>query len=287
VSAARGLEERFTSHQGRRLRYLVGGSGPHMLLCHGFIGSAENFAEWFGELLPRRTLIVPDLPGFGESMHVPGRHHAAALAEAAVTAVRDAGAHEYDLGGLCLGAGVALAVQRLRPADTRRLVLHTPLLAPHIVRKRFHVQVRVMTAPGMFPLIGWLSRRRVVSDAYKRIFVEGADVDAAAAQVNFDNQLRAHPRAAREWLLEGLRRDDAGALRSASHPVLILVAADDRIVNVPRMVAAAALGGRTRVAVIEEAGHGWTEASVRRQLELITAFLDDRPLPDRSGMAAA
>ena len=47
TGAAAGLEERFTNHEGRRLRYLVGGSGPNLLMCHGFIGSAENFADWF------------------------------------------------------------------------------------------------------------------------------------------------------------------------------------------------------------------------------------------------
>ena len=67
------LEERFTTHEGRPLRYLTGGSGPPMLLCHGFIGSAENFDDWFPELLQRRTVVVPDLPGFGKSAPLAAR----------------------------------------------------------------------------------------------------------------------------------------------------------------------------------------------------------------------
>ena len=51
TSAVNGLEERFTKHEGRRLRYLIGGTGPPLLLCHGFIGSAENFNDWFDVLL--------------------------------------------------------------------------------------------------------------------------------------------------------------------------------------------------------------------------------------------
>lgn len=286
MSAARGLEERFTSHAGRRLRYLIGGTGPYMLLCHGFIGSAENFREWFDELLPRRTLIVPDLPGFGESMPLPGTHGARMLAAAVLAAAGDAGAQEYDLAGLCLGAGVALEIQHLRPSATRRLVLHTPLLAPEIVRNRFHLQVRLMTAPVVFPFFVWLSRRRVVSDLYKRLMVEGSEVEAGAAQVNFDNQLRAEPRAAREWLLEGLRRDDTTLLRDPRHPVLILVAEDDRIVDVPRMIEMVGRDERVRIAVMGEAGHAWTREYVERQLAVITAFLEDRPLPIPAGVAA-
>jgi pimeloyl-ACP methyl ester carboxylesterase len=287
LPAARGLSERVTAHQGRRLRYLIGGHGPPMLLCHGFIGSAENFHTWFDELMVRRTLVVPDLPGFGDSMPFATRAHGAlTLAEAAIAVADDAGAHEYDLAGLCLGAGVALAVQRLRPHASRRLVLHTPLLAPHIIRKRFHLQVRVMTAPGVYPAIVWLSRRRVVSDLYKRLLVEGSDFDAAEAQVNFENQLRADVRAARDWLREGLRLDDLDALRDPRHPVLVLVASNDRIVDVERLVETVRPSDRVSVAVIDEAGHAWTPAYIRRQLELIAAFLDDRPLPLTSSVAA-
>jgi len=61
------LEERFLTHEGRRVRYLMGGSGPAMLLCHGFVGSAENFDDWLAALVTRRTVIAPDLPGFGKS----------------------------------------------------------------------------------------------------------------------------------------------------------------------------------------------------------------------------
>jgi pimeloyl-ACP methyl ester carboxylesterase len=257
-----------------------------MLLCHGFIGSAENFDAWFGELAARRTLVVPDLPGFGDSMPLASPHHAGALAEAALSAASDAGASEYDLAGLCLGAGVALAVQRRRPAATRRLVLHTPLLAPRIVRRRFHLQVRVMMAPGVYPFIVWLSRRRIVSDLYKRFMVEGSNVDATAAQVNFDNQRRADPSAAREWLLEGLQLDDLDALTDPRHPVLILVAADDRIVDAGLLTRTVRAGDRVSVAVIDSAGHAWTDAAVRRQLALITAFLDGLPLPASAGAAA-
>src|SRR4029077_14796841 len=57
TSVVNGLEERFTTYKGKRLRYLTGGSGPALLLCHGFIGSAENFTDWFDVLLQRRTIV--------------------------------------------------------------------------------------------------------------------------------------------------------------------------------------------------------------------------------------
>lgn len=286
MSTAAGMEERFTAHRGRRLRYLIGGTGPGMLLCHGFIGSAENFDDWYAELLQRRTLVVPDLPGNGFSMPLAALHDADSMAEAALSAADDAGLRDYDLAGLCLGAGVALAVRRLRAPEVRRVILHTPLLNPRLVRRRFHLQLGLMMSRLVYPTIVWLGRQRVTSDLYKRFMVEGDSVDPDAAQANFDNQLRANPRASREWLLDGLSRDDVAALADSHHRMLILVAAEDRIVDGPRIARTLAGNPNIAVALIDDAGHGWTATYVRRQLELITAFLDDQPLPLPSTEAA-
>jgi pimeloyl-ACP methyl ester carboxylesterase len=274
------LEERFVAHDGSTVRYLIGGAGPPLVLCHGFLGSAENFETWFDELSRIRTLVVPDLPGCGASGALPaGRHTASALAAAVDTVCADAGLDHFDIGGLCLGASVAMAVLQRRPEAVDHIVLHTPLLAPALVRRRFHLQVRGFMAPGIFPAIIWLSRQRVVSDLYKRLAVEGDNVDRAAAEMNFRNQLRAHPRAVREWLLDGLGRDDVATLRAAARPVLMIVAADDRIVDVPLLSRTVAGLPAVQLAEVADAGHGWTESYIRRQLELITAFLLDRPLP--------
>jgi len=282
-----GLEERFTKHEGRPLRYLTGGSGPPLLLCHGFIGSAENFADWFDVLLSRRTIIAPDLPGFGRSAPMAGGHTVTALAGAAVTAANDAGVDHFDVAGLCLGSPVALAVQRARPRDTGRLILHTPLVAPELIRRMFHIQVGFMIAPFVYPGIVWLAHQRTTSDIYKRFMVEGKDVDPVAAKANFENQLIADPRAAREWLSDVLRRQDLAQVRGSGNPTLILVAENDRIVNVPRLEAAVAGIPTVSFDVIRQAGHAWSPELSRRQRALIAAFLDDLPLPVSNDAAVA
>lgn len=274
------LEERFTTHAGGRVRYLVGGDGPALVLCHGFLGSAENFETWFDALSQVRTLVIPDLPGCGSSAPLHRARHSAGRLAGAVDAVcREVAVERYDIAGLCLGVSVAMALLQQRPAAVGRMVLHTPLLAPALVRRRFHAQVRGFMAPGIFPAITWLSRRRVVSDLYKRLLVEGDNVDASAAEMNFLNQLRAEPRAMREWLLDGLARDDVALLRNSGRQALIIVAADDRIVDVPLLRRTVADMDAVRLVEVEHAGHGWTESYVRRQVELITAFLSDSPLP--------
>ena len=287
TSSVNVLEERFTTHEGRPLRYVTGGSGPALLLCHGFIGSAENFADWFDVLLTRRTIIAPDFPGFGRSQPLSGGHTAPALARAVLAAAADAGADHFDVAGLCLGSPVALAVQRARPQETQRVILHTPLVAPALVRRRFHLQVGFMLAPLVYPGIVWLSHQRRMSDIYKRFMVEGKDVDPVAAKANFENQLLANPRAAREWLHDALRRHDLAQIRGSGRPTLILVAEHDRIVDVPRLEAAVAGVPAVSFDVIRQAGHAWSPELSRRQRALIAAFLDDLPLPSAEETAVA
>ena len=273
------LDERWADHRGGRVRYLIGGDGPPLVLCHGFLGSAENFETWFEELARIRTLVIPDLPGCGDSTPLPGRHTSRPLAEAVGSVLDDAGVRRFEVGGLCLGTSVAMSLVRDRPGAVSRIVLHTPLLSPLLVRRRFHHQVRGMMAPGVFRSISWLSRRRVVSDLYKRLVVEGDNVDATAAEANFRNQVRAHPRAVREWLLHGLSRNDVALLRRCGLPALVIVARDDRIVDVEALAAVVADIPSVRMVTVDDAGHGWTAAYVRRQLDVITAFLGNGPLP--------
>lgn len=257
-----------------RLRFVTGGIGPVLVLCHGFLGSAENFEGWLPALLPRRTVLIPDLPGFGASAPLPGRHTAAGLA-GELEALTDAlGHHRFDIAGLCLGASVALELARRRPERVDSLVLHTPLLHPSVVRRRFHAQAAAFTAPGVFAAITWLAHQRRASDWYKRHLVEGAEVDQRSAQINFDNQLRASPRAARAWLRDGLRHDFRALVAGWPRPVLLIVAADDWIVDVPKLAQLARRHPQVEVAAVEAAGHGWDQPFIERQQALLGSFLD-------------
>ncbi len=282
------LERVFEAGHGR-VRYVTSeGDGPPLLLCHGFLGSAENFRHWIGAIGTRRRLIIPDLPGFGASHRLPWEHSSERLA-CEILAIMD---HEgvgtsFDLGGLCLGADTAMAVAALRPEAVHQIILHTPLLAPQFVRRRFHMQAAMLTAAGVYPSIVWLSRQKAVSDLYKRFVVEGPNVDIEEAELNFRNQCLADPRAAREWLRTSLRASRLSILRSMNCPTLLMAARNDRILNVERLVEEVKDLDQLTLAIFEDAGHGWDEAFITRQLIVITAFLDGESMPNESWLWGA
>lgn len=65
--AEEGLEKVETELAGHRLVYWWGGEGPLLVLLHGAGHQAGSWAPVVGPLLVGHSLLIPDLPGHGES----------------------------------------------------------------------------------------------------------------------------------------------------------------------------------------------------------------------------
>jgi len=269
------MEERFVVLGGKRVRYLIGGEGKPLVLCHGFISSGEEFGGRFAALACQRTLIAPDLPGNGQSDPLGVRHTAEAMAATVWALLAHLGVRSFDLAGLCLGASVACAMARDDADAVDHLILHTPLLGEALIRPQYRWQVRILASRALWPTVVWLSRQRAVSDLYKRLAIEGKDVDPHTADVNYLNQRRADPRAAREWINDALGRQDLELVRSRSKPTMIIVPEHDRLVNVGRLREMVAPLGNVELVVDGQGGHGWSPDAVGRHLAAMRLALAD------------
>jgi pimeloyl-ACP methyl ester carboxylesterase/membrane protein DedA with SNARE-associated domain len=111
-----------------RLAYDIAGPADHpgapvVVLLHGSPGSKRDFASVVPELATRYRVIVPDLPGFGDSEHeVPDyafRAHARYVLEL-LDAIGVADAH---IVGFSMGGGVALSLTDLAPRRVRSITM--------------------------------------------------------------------------------------------------------------------------------------------------------------------
>ena len=270
---------------GQPMRCLIAGEGRPLLLCHGFLSSAEEFGGRFRALALHRRLIIPDLPGNGGSPPLATAHTVEALAASLDELLDGLGIVDFDVAGLCLGASVASALARRCGDRIDRMVLHTPLIAANLVRRRYREQVRILTFPPLWRGVVALSRNRTVSNLYKRFVIVEGEVDARTAEANFANQLRADPAAAREWLRDGLRHGDLGALLERTGPTLVIVAANDHVVHVEQLRRLIATRPNISLFVDREQGHGWNQAAVKRQLGVMMDFfaVADEPELSRFG----
>lgn len=103
------------------------GSGPSVLLLHGFTGSAASWSELGPELALGHRLLMVDLPGHGQNPTPPepalfsSAHQIAGLVE---VLDRD-GVERTSLLGYSMGARLALAFTIAHPERVERLVLES------------------------------------------------------------------------------------------------------------------------------------------------------------------
>ena len=187
------LSEKFIDLDGIRLRYLIGGTGRPLVLCHGFLSSGEEFGGRFAALSQKRLLIAPDLPGNGLSSPLVGRNDADAMAKTIWLLLNRLDVYQFDLAGLCLGSSVACALAKEHSESVGRLILHTPLLGRNLLRVGYHWQIRIFTSLPLWSLIVLLSRQKKLSAFYKRWVVEGKGANPKTSHINYQNQLRADP----------------------------------------------------------------------------------------------
>ncbi|HEX4837788.1 MAG TPA: alpha/beta hydrolase [Solirubrobacteraceae bacterium] len=118
-----GLDAQFIDVLGLRTRYLVRGSGPPVLVLHGWGASIEAVHPIVTGLSPAATVYALDLPGFGQS-DLPPTPWGVEDYQAFVAAFLDALAIERPaIVGHSNGGRIAIRMASTEPARASRLVL--------------------------------------------------------------------------------------------------------------------------------------------------------------------
>lgn len=121
---AAGLQLRSTVAQGQVFPYLEGGSGAPLVLVHGFTANKDAFSAVGRYLTPHYRMIVPDLPGFGDSSRDPGADYGYEAQVAQLHAFVGAlGLTRFHLGGNSMGGGIAALYAALHPQAVASLWL--------------------------------------------------------------------------------------------------------------------------------------------------------------------
>src|ERR687895_1265397 len=107
---------------GNRVRYLIAGSGPPLVLVHGITSSADTWADAMRGLARDHTVIAPDLLGHGASAKPRGDYSLGAYASGVRDLLAALGHDRVTVVGHSLGGGVAMQFAYQFPERTERLV---------------------------------------------------------------------------------------------------------------------------------------------------------------------
>lgn len=131
------LQHRTIETNGVRLHCVVEGSGPLVVLLHGFPEFWYSWRHQIAALAPHFTVVAPDLRGYNES-EKPSQVAAYAMSELVADVdglIRAFGQERAVIVGHDWGGGVAWSFAMERPAMTRKLVVmncpHPAVLAQH------------------------------------------------------------------------------------------------------------------------------------------------------------
>jgi pimeloyl-ACP methyl ester carboxylesterase len=225
-----GLEERFTTVKGVRMRYFLGGEGSPLLLVHGLGGAAANWIELAPLLAHRHRLLVPDLPGHGGSEALPGVSGLEPFADRVALLAEREGMWPAPVVGHSLGGMVVLRLALRRPDDVSALVLAAGAgLSIGNVWGRNVLSLFTAVRPGRLAARGrrWVSRSQLLR-RFVFGFVSVAD-PAGLTDDAVEGFLAAqllHTDVGSAW--QALRVDDPREdLEKIGCPVLVLWGAED------------------------------------------------------------
>lgn len=246
------------NRSGVDIYYEVHGSGPPLILTHGYSSTSAMWQGQIEALSKRHRLILWDMRGHGQSDYPdnPDAYGEALTVGDIAALLDDAGADKAIVGGLSLGGYMSLAFHRAHPERVRALLI-------------------IDTGPGFKKDDArevWNKRARDTGDRFDR---EGLEVlksaSAERASVTHRNA-KGLALAARGMLAQR----DARVIESLPGikvPSLVVVGADDTPFLAASDYMAAKIPGAQK-AVIPNAGHAVNIDQPQAFIAAVLPFLD-------------
>lgn len=212
-----------------QLFYLDQGDGEVILAIHSWPTNSSVYTGLIQHLAPAYRLIIPDLPGFGQSSELPisTKHTYSALADTLINLLSDLHLTKVNLLGVSLGGAVALTMASKRPDLINKIIVNSPPLQfiNHLKRR----QKAVLKLSDTLPII----KARIFHSLKKgsklthRLTRGKTDFSHPTVASIFDHSHETTLRAIDETLHEFLHTDYQKLLSTISNPVLVLVGDQD------------------------------------------------------------
>jgi len=236
--------------RGIEIAYEDVGSGPSVVLLHGYPFNRSMWREQVEELRQNHRVIVPDLRGLGESQVTPGPATMESMALDVASLLETLDISRATIGGLSMGGYVALAFYRLFPLRARSLLLADTRSQGDTEegKQNREQQAEKVMSEGMEAIVDTLlpkllSPETVVErpDTVRRLreMIVGTEPEGAASA------------------LRGMavRQDHTSFLSRIIAPTLIVVGSKDALTPVADSELMHREIGGSRLQIIEGAGH--------------------------------
>ena len=123
AQTSRGITETSAQANGVRINYKITGSGPVVVLLHGYTQTSHMWLPLMQRLASTNTVIAPDLRGIGASERAEQGYDKKTMAKDIRELVRQLGRTQVTLVGHDIGLMVAYAYAAQYPGEVNKVVL--------------------------------------------------------------------------------------------------------------------------------------------------------------------
>lgn len=267
--------------RGARVRLYEGGGGPPLLAVHGYLWSGTVWEDVFPLLTRDLRVIVPDLPGFGESEKPPPARYPygyEAFTESLVDLVASLGVGRVSVCGHSMGGAIALMLAAHHPDLVEKLVLVDPV----VYESHRGAAASMATLPVLGPI---LFKQMYGRAMFRRFFRENVYAkeesfpeDRIERMFETFNAPAAREAAYATMLATLDRRALVASIPRVSAPTLVAWGRSDRSVPVEHGRRLARDLRRARFEVFD-CGHSPPEEVPESFAEVVSAFLRGKASP--------
>lgn len=258
----------FLTHAGATLRYDRIGSGPTVLLIHGWLGNRTFWERQVTALRERFTVVTVDLRGHGESSPARSGYTIGAMAADLEQLVRALGVQRIALVGWSMGGLIAQELARRLGDRASALVLVCTTAGGLTDAKNPHADAAT-TAEIQAAVAA--DFRAFVRGFAANLFKAGADSPLVPWAVS---QMQKTPPHVAEACLQGILAVDGRAkLAAIRTPTLVVHGRLDRVFPVAMAEELAKGIPAAQLVLFEDSGHSPNLEEPERFNEVVGAFL--------------
>ena len=277
--AAAGVTPAHLDLDGVRVRYVRAGSGPPVVLLHGFASSIYTWKDVLPALSARHDVVALDFPGFGGSA-IPRPLDAGAYPALVTAAMDRLGIARASLVGNSLGGGIAVLVAADHPERVDRVVLLDaagfnlePADRPWLLRAAGHAR--------MAPLLERARvRRRLVALALRQVIHDDALVtEERVDEYTVPLMRRGAIAAGAELLRRPIPGGVVGKIARVRAPTLVIWGREDRWIPLEHTERFTAAIPGARALVLDGCGHMPQEEKPAETARAVLEFLGESAGP--------
>jgi pimeloyl-ACP methyl ester carboxylesterase len=267
---------RFAIIDGVRIHYQEKGSGPPLVLLHGYCSNTYTWKDVLPALAQQFHVLAVDLKGFGFSEKPRGNYSLNAQADLVMKLLDEVAIPNATIGGNSMGGAVGLLCALNYPERVNRLVLVDGAIFRRMAESGQRLAPPLFLKPVIGPMLTALAltsdtlvRRALELSLYDHSLLTPERLEAYYRPLRTRGGQRAAFEVARQWDLSSAKSN----LDRVQSPTLILWGEKDELVPL-------ALGQQlhremkdSKLVVFENCGHMPQEEQPKRFVEVVSGFL--------------